>query len=123
MSEPITQIPTDCTIPLAAITDAQVAAFFAAKNTEVRERHGKLCASTGFDAPSLTINRHGKPFDITSWKGGTYVSGTGDTVAEAEAAFVAKINARIPDPAKLRADAQALLAEAEKLEAEATATA
>jgi hypothetical protein len=101
----------------AAITEADFLAFYRAKDAEILTRLGPLCDSMGFDKPRFGIRHFGKPFEVTSWKSATYVSGYGETVVEAEDDFVSKMKARLPDPAKLRAEADALLAEAAKIEA------
>jgi hypothetical protein len=101
----------------AEITEADFLAFYRAKDAEIITHLGPLCESMGFDKPRFGIRHFGEPFEVCSWKSATYVSGYGETVAGAEADFVKKMNARLPDPAKLRAEADALLAEAAKIEA------
>lgn len=112
-----TDTDSDPGVKPAEITEAQVLAFYTTKNAEIRERQRHLCAGGGFDAASLTLHHYGKPFDVTAWKGATYVSGRGETIAEAEAEFAERMSARLPSPAKLRAEADVLLAEANKIEA------
>jgi hypothetical protein len=100
-----------------AITEADVVAFLVTINCEVRERTAKLCENLGFDPTKVEVGPGSRPFCISAWKGPNYAYGYGKTLAEAEENFAAEMRQKAPAPEKLRAEAAALVAQAEKLEA------
>lgn len=99
------------------IIEADAVAFYVAQKNEVRARLAPLCKKAGYEPAELNFNHFSEPVHITAWHGTNSVNGVGNTIAEAEAKFVAAIKAKTPDSQKLRAEAERLLAQAAKLEA------
>lgn len=102
-----------------AITEADVVAFLVSKQAKIRKAIKDLAGLSSYMSFTAQPDQS-KPFRIYSFRSGgdlKDIVGEGETVEAAIADFLANHAAAQPSPEKLRAEAAAKIAEAEKLEA------